>query len=49
MEKFIDLLKELGILFGAISSLYKSYKEVVKPWLAKRRRRILLKRKNKKL
>ena len=38
MEKFIELLKELGIILGGISSIYKTYKEVIKPWLAKRRK-----------
>ena len=38
MEKFIDLLKELGVILGGISSIYKTWKEIIKPWLAKRRK-----------
>ena len=48
MANFIDLLKELGIVLGAIASLYKSYKEIVKPYLIKRKKLKALKIKNKK-
>jgi len=39
MEKVIDLLKELGVIIGAVGSMYKTYKEIVKPYLDKRRKR----------
>lgn len=48
MANFIDLLKELGIVLGAIASLYKSYKEIVKPYLIRRRKIKAFKLKNKK-
>ena len=48
MANFIDLLKELGIVLGAIASLYKSYKEIIKPWLIKRKKLKAFKLKNKK-
>ena len=38
MGTFIELLKNAGIILGAASSLIKSYKEVIKPWLIKRRK-----------
>lgn len=38
METFIDVLKSIGVILGGVSSIYKSYKEVVKPFLDKRRK-----------
>jgi len=48
MANFIELFKELDIVLGAIASLYKSYKEIIKPWLIKRKKLKAFKLKNKK-
>lgn len=47
MEQFISILKELGVILGGISSIWKTYKEVIKPYLTKRRKQKLLNKRKK--
>lgn len=38
METLTELLKNLGLILGGISSIYKAYKDVIKPYLNKRKK-----------
>ena len=39
METLAELVKNLGLILGGISSIWKVYKEVIKPYLNKRKKR----------
>ena len=38
METLAEVLKNLGLILGGISSLWKAWKEVIKPYLIKRKK-----------
>jgi hypothetical protein len=42
MGNWVDYLKTLGVILGAISSIVKTYKEVIKPFLNRRRKKKLI-------
>jgi hypothetical protein len=39
MDTLAEILKNLGLILGGISSIWKAYKEVIKPYLNKRKKR----------
>ena len=38
METLAELVKNFGLILGGISSIYKIWKEVIKPYLNKRKK-----------
>lgn len=38
METLAELVKNFGLILGGISSIWKVYKEVIKPYLNKRKK-----------